>query len=64
MAPEPFFGIAANDRADALQVAAAQSGRPVHVLEKDVWVVWTFRALLLPRPEERVIMRKDLAPQP
>lgn len=45
MAQEPFFGIAANDRAEALQVAAAQSGRPVHVLEKDVWVVWTLSAL-------------------
>src|SRR5262245_49231004 len=45
MAQEPFFGIAVNDRAEALQVAAAQSGRPVHVLEKDAWVVWTLSAL-------------------
>jgi len=45
MALEPFFGIAANDRVEALQVAAGQSGRPVHILEKDVWVVWTLSAL-------------------
>lgn len=44
-AQEPFFGIAANDRAEALQVAAARSGRPAHVLEKDTWVVWTLSAL-------------------
>ena len=42
---EPFLGLSAADRADALGVAASATGRPVHVLEKDVWVVWTLDAL-------------------
>jgi len=28
-----------------LGVAATASGRPVHLLEKDIWVVWTLDAL-------------------
>ena len=37
---ESFLSLSAGDRRDALGVAAARSGRPVHLLEKDVWVVW------------------------
>ena len=33
------------DRLEALGVAATQSGRPVHLLEKDIWVVWAIDAL-------------------
>lgn len=33
------------DRRDLLGVAAAKSGRPPHLLEKDVWVVWALDAL-------------------
>jgi len=43
--PEAFLGLSAADRADALGVAAEETGRPVHVLEKDIWVVWTLDAL-------------------
>jgi len=42
---EAFLGLSAPERSEALQVAAATSGRPLHVLEKDVWVVWTLSAL-------------------
>lgn len=42
---EAFLGLSAADRADALGVAATATGRPVHVLEKDVWVVWMLDAL-------------------
>lgn len=40
-----FFALPAEDRRDALATAADKSGRPIHLLEKDVWVVWTLQAL-------------------
>lgn len=43
--PEPFLALAPSDRAAALDVAASRSGRPAHLLEKDVWVVWTLQTL-------------------
>lgn len=45
MTKEAFLSLSATDRADALGVAATASGRPAHLLEKDVWVVWTLDAL-------------------
>lgn len=45
MTAEAFFSLSPADRIDALGVAATASGRPTHILEKDVWVVWTLRAL-------------------
>jgi predicted nucleotidyltransferase component of viral defense system len=42
---ENFFALSATDRNEALAVAASQSGRPAHILEKDAWVVWTLSAL-------------------
>ena len=38
---ESFFELSAQDRADALEEAAGQAGRPAELLEKDIWVVWT-----------------------
>jgi predicted nucleotidyltransferase component of viral defense system len=43
--PEPFLHLSPSDRADALEVAAAELGRPAGLLEQDVWVVWTLDAL-------------------
>jgi hypothetical protein len=43
--PEPFLALAPSDRAAALDVAASRTGRPAHLLEKDVWVVWALQAL-------------------
>lgn len=43
--PDSFLSISRQDRADALGVVANQSGRPVHLLEKDVWVVWALETL-------------------
>lgn len=40
-----FFALSAEDRRDALAVAADKSGRPIHLLEKDVWVVWALQEL-------------------
>jgi predicted nucleotidyltransferase component of viral defense system len=43
--PESFLQLPPEDRREALAVAAAASGRPPHLLEKDVWVVWALAAL-------------------
>ena len=42
---EAFLSMSASDRRDALGVAADRSGRPAHLLEKDVWVVWALRTI-------------------
>ncbi|APF36420.1 hypothetical protein BOQ54_03070 [Chelatococcus daeguensis] len=42
---EAFLQLSANERRDALGVAATASGRPIHLLEKDVWVVWSLATL-------------------
>jgi predicted nucleotidyltransferase component of viral defense system len=43
---EALLALSTNDRREVLQVAASNSGRPAHLLEKDVWVVWDLSALL------------------
>jgi hypothetical protein len=40
-----FFGLSREDQREALLLAAERSGRPLHLLEKDVWVVWALRHL-------------------
>lgn len=40
-----FFGLSREDQREALLVAAERSGRPLHLLEKDVWVVWALNHL-------------------
>ena len=42
---DPFLHLQAEDRREALGVAADRSGRPAHLLEKDVWVVWALATL-------------------
>jgi Nucleotidyl transferase AbiEii toxin, Type IV TA system len=42
---ERFLTLSREDRLEALGVAATESGRPVHLLEKDIWVVWAIDAL-------------------
>ncbi|NEW86870.1 nucleotidyl transferase AbiEii/AbiGii toxin family protein [Rhodopseudomonas sp. WA056] len=42
---EAFLTLSTDDRREALAVAADRSGRPLHLLEKDVWVVWTLATL-------------------
>lgn len=42
---DAFLQLSVTDRRDALAVAGASSGRPVHLLEKDVWVVWALETL-------------------
>jgi predicted nucleotidyltransferase component of viral defense system len=43
--PESYFRLSAKDQADALNAASAASGRPPHLLEKDIWVVWSLATL-------------------
>lgn len=40
-----FMDLPPEEQRDALEAAAAKSGRPAHLLEKDVWVVWTLKTL-------------------
>lgn len=40
-----FLLLSAEDRLEALSVAADRSGRPAHLLEKDAWVVWALATL-------------------
>ena len=40
-----FLKLSDQDRRDALGVVADRSGRPTHLLEKDVWVVWALATL-------------------
>ena len=46
MAETQFFSLSVVDQRDALEVAASRSGRRAHLLEKDIWVVQTLRALM------------------
>ncbi|MYE34375.1 MAG: nucleotidyl transferase AbiEii/AbiGii toxin family protein [Gemmatimonadales bacterium] len=45
MAKTPFRSLTTRDRRDALEVAAAASGRRAYLLEKDIWVVQTLAVL-------------------
>lgn len=40
-----FLQLPREDQREALLVAAERSGRPLHLLEKDVWVVWALNHL-------------------
>lgn len=42
---EYFFDLSEHDQREALEYARAETGRPAHLLEKDIWVVWALRAL-------------------
>jgi hypothetical protein len=42
---EDFFRLNESDRREVLEHGRVDTGRPTHLLEKDVWVVWTLRAL-------------------
>lgn len=43
--PDPFLQLPQEQRSEALAVAADVSGRPDNILEKDIWVVWTLKAI-------------------
>ncbi len=54
---EAFLSLASADRTEALAVAASRSGRPPHILEKDVWVVWTLARLFDSQFAEHLVFK-------
>lgn len=42
---EAFLKLSREDQREVLEQVRAKTGRPTHLLEKDVWVVWTLNAL-------------------
>lgn len=52
-----FFALSRQDQREALLVAAERSGRPLHLLEKDVWVVWTLRHLFAGPHSEQLVFK-------
>ena len=40
-----FFALSRADQREALLAAAERAGRPAHLLEKDIWVVWALEHL-------------------
>lgn len=42
---ESYFALSREDQREVLEQARAKIDRPTHLLEKDVWVVWTLGAL-------------------
>lgn len=42
---ESWFSLSRDDQAEALEFAASRTGRPAHLLEKDIWVVWVLSAI-------------------
>jgi hypothetical protein len=55
--PENYLTLSREDRLEALGVAATQSGRPVHLLEKDIWVVWAVDALFKSEFGEHLVFK-------
>jgi hypothetical protein len=54
---ERYLTISRDDRLEALGVAATNSGRPVHLLEKDVWVVWAVDGLFSSALGEHLVFK-------
>lgn len=54
---DAFLQLSARDRRDALGVAADRSGRPTHLLEKDVWVVWALATLYAAPVGEHLVFK-------
>ncbi|WP_265256986.1 hypothetical protein [Verminephrobacter aporrectodeae] len=42
---ESCFAFDREDQDDVLEQVREKTGRPTHLLEKDVWVVWTLGVL-------------------
>lgn len=42
---ERYFALSSQDQGEVFEQARENAGRPAHLLEKDVWVVWTLGAL-------------------
>lgn len=54
---EAFLALSPSDRGEALEAAASASGRPPHLLEKDVWVVWALATLFESSLGKRLVFK-------
>lgn len=54
---EDYLTLSREDRLEALGVAATESGRPVHLLEKDIWVVWAIDGLFSSEFGEHLVFK-------
>jgi hypothetical protein len=57
MDEDSFLRLPAQDRREVLRIAADQSGRPAHIPEKDVWVVWALAALYESAIGEHLVLK-------
>ena len=55
--PEIFLELPANDRREVLAVASAASGRPLHLMDKDVWLVWILDVLFRAPFGDRLVFK-------
>ena len=55
--PETYFSLTAAEQAELLDTASSRSGRPAHLLEKDVWVVWTLACLFSSSLADRITFK-------
>src|ERR1700723_2410437 len=54
---ESFLTLARSEQLEALGVAATASGRPVYLLEKDIWVVWALQGLFESQVGEHLVFK-------
>ena len=54
---DAFLHLRIANRREALSVAADQSGRPAHLLEKDVWIVWALATLYASALGEHLVFK-------
>jgi len=52
-----FFQLSTAERLDALNAVADISGLPPHLLEKDIWVVWSLHQLFTGRYAEHLVFK-------
>jgi hypothetical protein len=55
--PETYFSLTTADQAELLDTASARSSRPAHLLEKDVWIVWTLTCLFSSPLADRLTLK-------
>lgn len=54
---EAFLELSPDERREALTFAASESGRPAHLLEKDVKVVWALAVLGASAFDEHLVFK-------
>ena len=54
---EAFLALSAAERRDVLGIAADRLGRPAHLLEKDVWVVWALQVLFESAVKDHLVFK-------